>query len=35
LHMGVFFVWEECNIPCHDSNSNDCLQAMRLPIAGS
>src|SRR5262245_12058707 len=32
LHMGLFFVREERYVPCHHCNSNDCFQAMRLPI---
>ena len=35
LYMGVFFIWEERNIPCHHRHSDDCLHAMWLPIACS
>jgi hypothetical protein len=35
LDMGVFFVREERDIPCHDRYSDDCLQAMRLSIVGA
>ena len=32
LYIGVFFVGEERDIPCHHRHSNDCLHAMRLSI---
>ena len=35
LHMGVFFVWKKRDIPGHHRDSDDGLQAMRLPIMGS
>jgi hypothetical protein len=30
LHLGLFFIGEECDIPCYHCDSNDGLQAMRF-----
>ena len=32
LYMGLFFVREERDIPCHHRNGDNCLHAMRLSI---
>src|SRR4030095_13971747 len=33
--MGLFFFWEERDIPCHHRKSDNCLHAMRLSIVCS
>ena len=35
LDMGLFFVREERDIPCHHRYRDNCLQAVRLSIVGS
>jgi hypothetical protein len=35
LDMGLFFVREERDIPCHHRHSNDCLHTMRFSIVCS
>ena len=32
LHMRLFFVWEERDIPRHHCDGNDCLEAMWFTI---
>ena len=35
LHVGLFVLGKECDIPRHHGDRNDCLQAMWFAIKGS